>query len=54
MPNLKVLLLESNALTGPIPSFENSKQLTSISLGNNLLDGPIPASIGSLVNLVSL
>lgn len=54
-PNLQVLLLGDNQLSGNIPSsFGNLTQLQMFSLSNNRLDGPIPRSLGNLTNLPDL
>lgn len=50
IPNLEELILDSNLLTGSIPSsiFQLSSQLTHLSLRHNDLVGPIPTEIGQL------
>jgi Leucine-rich repeat (LRR) protein len=58
LPNLNLLELQSNFLTGPLlenPSPDQDQtQLAQLNLSNNLLSGPIPASIADLSSLQAL
>ncbi|RVW27307.1 putative LRR receptor-like serine/threonine-protein kinase [Vitis vinifera] len=55
LPNLMVLFLAGNGLSGKIPpSLSNYSQLTKIDIGNNLFTGPIPPSLGNLKFLQTL
>ncbi|XP_058217052.1 receptor-like protein 33 [Rhododendron vialii] len=49
--HLVYLDLSSNNLTGPIPSLQGSKNLTSINLSYNALTGPIPSYLFSLPSM---
>ncbi|KAI5672806.1 hypothetical protein M9H77_13170 [Catharanthus roseus] len=52
---LKVLYLQNNLLSGPIPeSLSNCSQLVSLDLSFNYLTGRIPSSLGSLSKLRDL
>ncbi|XP_058216676.1 receptor-like protein 9DC3 [Rhododendron vialii] len=51
IPSLQTLDLGYNQLTGQIHEFRHDSQLWIIDLKNNKLNGPIPQSISSLVNL---
>lgn len=53
--SLKVLYLQNNEFTGPIPaSLGNCSKLESLDLSFNYLNGTIPSSLGSLSNLRDL
>ncbi|KAL0004596.1 hypothetical protein SO802_012157 [Lithocarpus litseifolius] len=55
--NLERLFLNSNKISGPIPSYlSNCSNLIRVELSNNLLSGPIPRNLGNLkyVQLLSL
>lgn len=53
--SFKVLYLQNNMLTGPIPdSLSNCSQLVSLDLSFNYLTGTIPSSLGSLSKLRDL
>uniref|UniRef100_A0ACD5WVX9 Uncharacterized protein n=1 Tax=Avena sativa TaxID=4498 RepID=A0ACD5WVX9_AVESA len=52
MPNLQLLNISSNKLTGGIPpSLANLTKLQSLVLGKNLLSGGIPPALGSISGL---
>uniref|UniRef100_A0ACD5WJ06 Uncharacterized protein n=1 Tax=Avena sativa TaxID=4498 RepID=A0ACD5WJ06_AVESA len=52
MPNLELLNISSNQLTGGIPpSLANLTKLQSLVLGKNLLSGGIPPALGSISGL---
>lgn len=51
---LKVLRLDNNALTGPIPTSLTALPLMDLKLENNELNGTIPGSIGSIPDLSTL
>jgi Leucine-rich repeat (LRR) protein len=44
--------VNSNQLIGTVPGFESSSRLMGLYLGNNMLTGMIPTTIGSLSSLV--
>jgi LRR receptor-like serine/threonine-protein kinase FLS2 len=49
LPNLQILFLYQNTLSGIIPSsISNASQLTQLDLGNNSFSGLIPKSLGNL------
>ena len=54
LKNLKVLFLNQNALTGPIPISLTSLDLVELNLADNQLAGEIPQNISSMINLESL
>nr|XP_023927364.1 putative receptor-like protein kinase At3g47110 [Quercus suber] len=48
-PNLEILFLGGNKISGPIPSYlSNCSNLIKVDLSRNLLSGPIPRSLGNL------
>ncbi|XP_028066132.1 probable leucine-rich repeat receptor-like protein kinase At1g35710 [Camellia sinensis] len=52
LPNLEVLHLDANQLTGNIPSSRcNSSKLTKLILAANLFTGPVPKHLGDLKHL---
>jgi hypothetical protein len=56
MPNLNILLIEENSLTGTIPSslFDSMTHLEHFAAGDNNFSGPLPASFSASVNAVHL
>jgi len=51
MTSLKVIWVQSNAFTGPIPDFSNHDQLSEVSFRDNQLTGVVPQSLISLQSL---
>jgi len=55
LPELFLLDLRSNSFQGIIPdSLMNCSNLKGVDLSSNMLEGPIPAKIGLLYNLINL
>lgn len=54
LPNLTLFSLRGNELTGSIPSFSGQATLETISLGENKLQGSLPAGLGDLSGLTTL
>ncbi|XP_050268466.1 receptor kinase-like protein Xa21 [Quercus robur] len=54
-PNLETLFLNSNKISGPLPSYlSNCSNLIDIDFTTNLFSGPIPRSLGNLKYLKTL
>lgn len=55
MPNIQVIKLDQNKLTGWLPSgWSGLSKLKEVTLSNNRLAGPLPASWGSLTDMQHL
>jgi len=54
LTSLQWIELDSNRLTGGIPNLGRLSQLHNLDLANNLLTGPVPASLGQLGGLQNL
>lgn len=52
--NLEILDLSSNGLRGSIPNLTQFQRLTSISIRNNSLEGPLPSTLGSYPKLTTI
>ncbi|KAL4650926.1 hypothetical protein ACB092_01G122200 [Castanea dentata] len=54
-PNLETLFINSNKISGPLPSYlSNCSNLIDIDFTTNLFSGPIPRSLGNLKYLKTL
>ncbi|XP_016648665.1 PREDICTED: probable LRR receptor-like serine/threonine-protein kinase At3g47570 isoform X1 [Prunus mume] len=54
VPNLQLLLIAMNDLSGVIPNLSNASMLTRIDLGENSFTGFIPSTLCALTNLQGL
>ncbi|KAJ0037974.1 hypothetical protein Pint_23916 [Pistacia integerrima] len=55
LPSLRYLKLQNNKIVGELPHWLSQlRSLVPLDLRNNLLHGPIPASLGTLLHLSEL
>ncbi|KAM0935038.1 putative protein kinase RLK-Pelle-LRR-XI-1 family [Dioscorea sansibarensis] len=51
LPNLQLLNLGTNNLTGPLPDFPPSCSVSKLYLHENMLSGPLPPTLSNCINL---